>query len=111
MNNLAWAAGQIKDPKAVEYAEQANILRPNDAAILDTLGMLLVERGETTRGIELLRKATGLAPNNWAIRVNLVKTLSKVGQKDVARKELEPLLKLEEVSPARAAASELLKTL
>lgn len=111
LNNLAWAAGQIKDPKAIEYAERANALRPNEPTILDTLGMLLVDKGEAARGIELLRQASGLAPNAWSIRVNLAKTLAKVGQKDAARKELDPLLKLDETNPARTAAAELLKTL
>ncbi len=111
LNNLAWVAGQIKDPKAIDYAEQANALRPNEPAILDTLGMLLVDKGEAARGLGLLRQATDLAPNAWAIRVNLVKTLAKVWQKDAARKELDPLLKLDETNPARAAATEVLKAL
>ncbi len=109
LNNLAWASGQIKDPKAIEYAEQANAIRPNEPAILDTLAMLLVDRGESARAIEMLRKATALAPNAWTIRVDLVKTLAKAGQRETARKELEPLLNLDEGNPARSAALEQFK--
>ncbi len=104
LNNLAWAAGQIKDPKAIDYAEQANLLRPNEPAILDTLGMLLADKGEATRALETLRKAVTLAPNAWEIRVDLVKTLARIGQRESARKELDPILNLDESNPARAAA-------
>jgi tetratricopeptide (TPR) repeat protein len=38
LNNLAWVAGQLKDPKAIEYAEKANRLAPNQPALMDTLG-------------------------------------------------------------------------
>ena len=41
LNNLAWTAQQMKDPKALEYAEQANRLLPNTPGIMDTLGWIL----------------------------------------------------------------------
>lgn len=111
LNNLAWVAGQIKDPRAIEYAEQANTIRPNEPAIMDTLGTLLADHGDATRAVEMLRKAIVLAPNAWAIRVDLVKALAKVGQREAARKELEPILNLDENNPARAAAIEQFKGL
>jgi Flp pilus assembly protein TadD len=45
LNNMAWVAGQLKDPKAVEYAEKANKLAPDQPALLDTLAVLLVGQG------------------------------------------------------------------
>ncbi|HUY02884.1 MAG TPA: XrtA/PEP-CTERM system TPR-repeat protein PrsT [Rhodocyclaceae bacterium] len=111
LNNLAWVAGQLKDPKAIGYAEQADALAPNTPAILDTLAMLLVEGDQSARGISLLRRAIGLAPNSWIFHIDLAKALARAGQKDEARKELEPLLKLNEGNPARVSAGELLKTL
>ena len=38
LNNLAWVSGQTKSPKAMEYAEKANKLAPNQPAFMDTLG-------------------------------------------------------------------------
>jgi len=111
LNNLAWAAGQVKDPKALEYAEKANALAPNQAAIMDTLGALLVEQGDVDRGLTLLRKASTMAPQSPTIRLNLVKGLLKSGQKDVAKKELEELAKLGEKFPAHAEVSQMLKAL
>ena len=93
LNNLAWAASKSKDPKALDYAEQADRARPNDPAIMDTLGVLLVEKGDTARGIETLRKAVKLAANRPDIRLNLAKGLIAAGQKDAARKELDELAK------------------
>jgi len=111
LNNLAWVAGRLKDPKAIGYAEQANALAPNTPAVLDTLAMLLVDMDQGVRGVELLRQAIGLSPNAWIFHIDLAKALAKTGQKDAARKELEPLLKLEERNPARIAAGELMKSL
>lgn len=111
LNNLAWVAGRLNDPKAIGYAEQADALAPNTPAILDTLAMLLVDKDQAAQGIELLRRAIGLSPNAWVFHIDLAKALAKNGQKDDARKELEPLLKLDEKNPARIAAGELLKSL
>jgi putative PEP-CTERM system TPR-repeat lipoprotein len=94
LNNLAWVEGQLKNPKAVELAENANKLAPNQPSIMDTLGMLLIEKGDTARGLELLQKASTMAPQAAAIRLNLAKALIKTGQKDAARRELDELAKL-----------------
>ncbi len=94
LNNLAYVSGQLKDPKAIEYAEKANKLAPNNAAILDTLGMLLVEKGDVKRGVDAMQKAAALAPASAAIRLNLARALIKDGQKAAAKKELESLAQL-----------------
>src|SRR5690606_18622208 len=46
LNNLAWTAKELKDPKALEYGEQALRLAPENPAIIDTVGMIQVERGD-----------------------------------------------------------------
>lgn len=94
LNNLAWAAGQAHSPKALEYAEKANALAPKQPAFMDTLAMLLAEKGNTAKAIDLLREAMSLAPQAAAIQLNLAKTLIAAGRKDEARKELDALAKL-----------------
>src|SRR5256885_5125730 len=37
LNNLAWVTSQRKEPKALEYAERAHELAPEDPKIMDTL--------------------------------------------------------------------------
>ena len=111
LNNLAWAAGQAKSPKAIEYAEKANQLAPDQPAFMDTLAMLLAERGESGKAIDLLRKALLKSPQASAIQFNLAKVLIAAGKKDEARTELDALAKLGDKFPAQAEVSQLLKSL
>jgi putative PEP-CTERM system TPR-repeat lipoprotein len=111
LNNLAWAAGRQNDPRALEYAEKANGLRPNDPAIMDTLGTLLVEKGDTQQGIALLRKASAAAPDMPALRLNLAKGLIKAGDKEAARRELAELAKLGSKFGGQAEVERLQKSL
>jgi putative PEP-CTERM system TPR-repeat lipoprotein len=92
LNNLALAYDQEKDPRALEYAEKAYQQAADNPAILDTLGWMLVEQGNTGRGLPLLQKAVSLAPDALDIRYHLVLGLVKSGDKSKARKELEQLL-------------------
>lgn len=107
LNNLAWVAGQQKDPKALQYAERAYKLVPNSGVILDTYGMLLLESGDTARSVELLQRAVAATPDAPAIRLNLARALLKAGQKDAARKELDTLAKLGAKFPAQAEVAKL----
>ena len=111
LNNLAWTLSQLKDPSAVEYAEKAHKLAPNSPAVADTLGWMLVERGDTKRGLELLGQAAAAAPNSLEIRVHYAKALAKTGDKTAARKELESALQSAAESPLRTEAEALLKQL
>jgi predicted Zn-dependent protease len=94
LNNLAFTAAQLKDPKAIEYAEKAYALAPAHPAVMDTLGALLLEGGDPKRGVDLLRKATAAAPNVPDIRLNLARGLIKTGDRQGARAELDSLAKL-----------------
>jgi len=111
LNNLAWAAAQVKDPKAIEYAEKAHSISPKDAHIMDTLGTLLVDQGNVSRGVQVLRDATTLAPDSGAIRLHLAQGLIKAGQKNEARKELEDLQKLGDKFPRQKEVADLMKRL
>ncbi|EXI78345.1 MAG: tetratricopeptide repeat protein [Candidatus Accumulibacter appositus] len=111
LNNLAWVAGHLKDPKAIEYAEKANKLAPKQPAVMDTLGVLLVDKGDQARGLALLKEAVELAPEVAPIRLNYAKALIKAGQKNEARSELEQLAKLGEKFAAQAEVAALLKEL
>lgn len=111
LNNLAWVSGEMKSPKAMEYAEKANQIAPNQPAFMDTLAMLLAARGENAKAIELLQKAMALAPQAAAIQLNLAKVLVGAGKKDEARKELDALAKLGEKFPGQAEVTRLQKEL
>ncbi|MEO7031726.1 MAG: tetratricopeptide repeat protein, partial [Herbaspirillum sp.] len=89
LNNLALAYQLQNDPRATEFAERAYAVAPNNGAILDTLGWLLVERGDAKRGLTLLEKATQLMPDQAEVRFHYAKALLKAGDKAKALKELE----------------------
>jgi predicted Zn-dependent protease len=111
LNNLAFALTELGDPKASEIAERAYVQAPFNPDVIDTFGWALLQTGDAARGLELLRAASSLAPANQEIRLHFAKALIKSGDKASARRELEPLTKLEQSSPIRADAEKLLGTL
>jgi putative PEP-CTERM system TPR-repeat lipoprotein len=111
LNNLAWAYQQEKDPRALSTAEQAFKLAGDNPGVMDTLGWMLVEQGNTTRAVPLLQKASGMAPNSPEIRYHLAVSLNKSGDKQGARKELTQLLAQDKQFAQIEEARALLKTL
>ena len=112
LNNLAWAANQVKDPKALEYAERALSLAPDNAAILDTLGVIQIDHGQADKGLANLQRAVSLAPDLAQLRLSLARSYAKLGRKDDARKELDMLMpKLQENTALHKEAIELLNSL
>ena len=111
LNNLAWAYQQLKDPRALQTAERAYKLKPDNAAIADTLGWMLVEQGNTARGIEILQKAVAAAPKAQEIRFHLAQGLIKAGDKAKAREELERIQANGTKFPQATEANALLKQL
>ncbi|HRE16941.1 MAG TPA: PEP-CTERM system TPR-repeat protein PrsT, partial [Rhodocyclaceae bacterium] len=111
LNNLAWATGQSKGAKAIEYAEMANRLAPNQPAFMDTLAVLLAEKGDHVHARQLLEQALKLQPQAAPIRLNLAKVLIKAGDKGAARKELDELAKLGDKFAGQAEVAQLLKSL
>jgi len=111
LNNLAWVTHELKQPKALEYAERAHELAPKSPPIMDTLGAILVASGETERGLELLGRAAELAPEHYQIRLNFAKALIQANRKGPARKELQGLAKLDAKHPVQQEAAKLLASL
>lgn len=108
LNNLAWALGQLGDPKALGYAERALKLAPDSPLVLDTIGVLLVAKGDS-KGVEYQARAVALAPDRHDIRLNYAKSLLKVGRREEARKELAQLQDVSQDFPGRSEVAGLLK--
>ena len=111
LNNFAWILGQTKDPKALEYAEKAYKLASEQPSVADTLGSLLVAKGDVSRGVELLKKAGSSAPKDQMIQLNLAKGLIKAGDKAEAKKLLEELAASGEKFAAQNEVKDLLRNL
>ncbi|MHB1198051.1 MAG: XrtA/PEP-CTERM system TPR-repeat protein PrsT [Polaromonas sp.] len=109
-NNLAWVSAKLNRDDAIGYAEKANALAPNQPALMDTLAMLLSDKGDYAKAAELQNKALALQPLNAAFKLNLAKIHIKGGNKDLARKELDELSKLGDKFPAQAEVATLLKS-
>lgn len=111
LNNLAALYQQQKDPRARATAEKAYKLSPKDAATQDTLGWILLEQGQSERGLQLIRSAVSVQPNIPTLRYHLAVALAQTGSKTQARTELEKLLAKSPVFPEAAAAKVLLDSL
>ncbi len=110
-NNLAWVTGQLKKDGAVQLAEKAVTLVPNQPAYMDTLAMLLSEKDDYAKALEWQNKALALQPENPIYKLNLAKIHIKGGEKDLARKELDDLAKLGDKFRGQAEVSALMKSL
>ena len=74
-------------------AQRANDLAPNQPAINDTIGWIMVEQGRTKDGLELLQKASAAAPAQRFIALHLAKAQIKDGRKDAARTTLQAIVR------------------
>ncbi|NRR30579.1 PEP-CTERM system TPR-repeat protein PrsT [Oxalobacteraceae bacterium] len=98
LNDLAWAYQQRQDRRALATAQRAHKLAAANPAVLDTLGWILAEQGDTARALPLLRQASALAPQSPDIRYHMGLGLIKAGDKAGARAQLEQLLAVKEFS-------------
>jgi len=92
LNNLAWCYHNLKDGRALETAEKALKLGPENAAVVDTVGWIMVQEQKAAKGLPLLKKAATLAPKSPEIRFHYAQALATVGEKTLAKQELERLL-------------------
>lgn len=88
LNNFANLLLQLNDPSAQQVAEKAISLSPNHPAYADTLGWILVNKGQVEAGLRYLREARLRSPENGDIRFHLAYALAKAGRRDEAKEEL-----------------------
>ncbi len=111
LNNLAYAYQQLQDERALEYAEAAYQAAPQSGGVADTLGWILLERGEIERALPLLQRAVALMPGEPEIGFHLASALARSGKKDDAVKILKSTLTSNKTFPSRAAAEGLMESL
>jgi putative PEP-CTERM system TPR-repeat lipoprotein len=111
LNNLANLQWQTKDAAAQATAERAFKLAPADPLVLDTLGWILAQKGQTDAALKHLREARLRSPQNPEIRYHLAWVLAKTGRKAEALQELDAALQPGRTFPdadkAKALRSEL----
>ncbi len=109
LNNLAWLYQQSKNSRALEYAEKAYQLSPQNPAIQDTLAWILVEKGEIDRALPMLEKAALQLPDNATIQYHYAHALVKAGNPAQARQILDKITAGDASFSEVDAARELLK--
>ena len=111
LNNYANLLSQMNDPSAQEFAERTLKLAPNHPAYADTLGWILVGKGQHDAALRYLREARLRAPENGEIRFHLAYALTKVGRLDEARQELQVVLGMAQPGVERTGLERLKKEL
>lgn len=96
LNNLAWLLRNKKPDLAMKYAKQAVEITNYAPTSADTLGVLLLEQGETEKALRVLEDASKKAPANPSISYHLAMALGKAGH---TAKAVERLHELIETNP------------
>jgi putative PEP-CTERM system TPR-repeat lipoprotein len=111
LNNLAWVLSAQKKPQALETAERANQLAPNQPMYMDTLAKVLSEQGQVPRALQVQKKAVELDPDAGGLRLTLARLYVQSGDKAAARTELDALAKLGDKFPQQGEVRDLLAQL
>jgi tetratricopeptide (TPR) repeat protein len=111
MNDLAWMVRQENPSEALEYAERAATLWPKSALVLDTLAMVLLEKGQYERAVSVASRARELAPNAPDLSYHLALIQERSGLTAEAAATLKQLLLEHREFGERKEAEALLKKL
>ena len=89
LNNLAWLYHKNDDQRAVKLAERAYELSPDNAAIADTYGWIMLKAGNHRESVPVLEKAHELQPDSEEIARHLAEAYRIVGMTSAAQRILE----------------------
>jgi len=111
LNNLAVLYQRMKDKRALETAEQAIKLAPENPSMQDTLGWILLEQGQLPRALEILRSASSKSPKAGSVRYHYAVALARSGKKAEAKEELKAAISSGQKMPELEEAKALLMSL
>ncbi len=113
LNNLAYLhAEHLGDPaKALEFAQRAREVLPNDPMIADTLGWIMYRQGQYTWALALLQESAARLPDHAEIQYHLGMAQYMTGAEAAARSTLVKALQLAADFPGRADAVQRLEVL
>ncbi len=111
LNKLAIMALDNNINEAHRYIEQAFEINSTNPNILDTLGWILVQKGQLEDGLGHLRKAFARDSNNPEIRYHIGYALAKLNRNQEAREELQKAVAVERPFYNRSKAQALLDSL
>ena len=94
LNNLAWLYMERGDDRAIETAEAAIALAPDDPDIADTMGWILVQSGQPEKAVPLISLSVRARPADGTFRYHLGVAHLEAGNLSAGRAELEEALRL-----------------
>ena len=91
LNNLAYLEAEqgLDLDQALAYAEHARAKLPADVNVIDTLGLIYIQKNLTEDGLRMLREVVRREPGNAAFRLHLAQAWYQKGDRAMARRELE----------------------
>lgn len=109
LNNLAWVYHELNDSRAVETARRASAAAPKSPEVSDTLGWILVERGNVEEGLPILERAAIAAQRNPEIAYHHAAALIRSGAIEQGKSRLRSLLDSHANFASRSEAERLLQ--
>jgi tetratricopeptide (TPR) repeat protein len=115
-NNLAFLLAETSTQtedlgRAKALAEEAIKQRPNEPALIDTLGWVYFRMGDYGQARGLIEQALAGAPEAEVLNYHMAAALLKLGQKDAAREKLKKALEGSGDYPGRADAERMMNEL
>jgi tetratricopeptide (TPR) repeat protein len=95
LNNLAYlkADGGVDLDQALAYAKQAQLKRPNDPNVMDTVALIYIRKNLTDDSLRLLRNLVSQKPESPTFHLHLAMALYQKGDRPLAKKELQTALR------------------
>jgi Tfp pilus assembly protein PilF len=107
LNNLAWLLADSDPQRAESLARRATAIVPQQAAIADTLGWVLIKAGKFAEATEILKRVVSEMPQDRSIRYRYALAAARAGDKETARRELQTVLGDGAAFEGREAAQQL----
>jgi len=99
----SWADRGERLPEALKMLQKASTAKPNQGAIIDSLGWVHYKMGDYAKSVELLEKAAELSPADVEVNDHLGDAYAKMGRDLEAQYQWQRVLTLQPDDKLRAA--------